>query len=155
MECVLILNGLEEEAKTLSEGLIHLNGSKILNVMNECRKVQICMEPTCFPQKIKKSLAIGCETIELRNTEFSNCLFEIQQEYFVTKLNCLDSNGIYEERMRNKTHILEAEKSCVKFVMENVCGVEAIRDFDKHTAQVARISREPVTLVSMSYMQVI
>ncbi|CAL2043111.1 unnamed protein product [Caenorhabditis brenneri] len=102
---------------------------------------QICFEPTCLTESHKDSIFSYCLLIELKNTEFSNCLSKIKDEKpdLSSKYDCLgpvDYKNAYFQ-----LEIYKSKRDCWKIILIGECGNGAIDNFEQNIALAVKIAQ--------------
>uniref|UniRef100_A0A1I7V2C1 DUF19 domain-containing protein n=1 Tax=Caenorhabditis tropicalis TaxID=1561998 RepID=A0A1I7V2C1_9PELO len=106
-----------------------INDTRILDVIKECKKIQVCIEPTCFPEVTKNTMAIACIGIEIQNTEYTKCGMQLNNMTDFSNYDCLEGADFDSEEFTDV--MFTSKKECTKTIMRDVCGKNSLVDFDR------------------------
>uniref|UniRef100_A0A1I7V2C0 DUF19 domain-containing protein n=1 Tax=Caenorhabditis tropicalis TaxID=1561998 RepID=A0A1I7V2C0_9PELO len=130
-----------------NDGSVRFNDSRVLVVLDLCNRIQKCIAPTCFPKAVKDNMKMKCFVENLYNTKFDECYKDIfirkmtpdSSKYSCLNGTKLDSLSIYENK----------NNACAKEIMRDVCGEEAVENFDQNVADWKKVSGIGLPLFSM------
>lgn len=113
-----------------------INDTRLMTLIDKCDEIKTCMAPKClYPETTKQIVGGDCETIEMRNTEFSVCTFKITKlSPDFSQYSCLEGMDFNTMNEKEEIELLTVKKECSKTIMKDFCGEKAVEDFDRHAA---------------------
>ncbi|EGT31022.1 hypothetical protein CAEBREN_01367 [Caenorhabditis brenneri] len=111
-----------------------MNDPKLLGMIDLCDKMQTCMSPTCYyPEETKKQIKISCEGFHMMNSPFSDCMTNLQTHPpRSSKYSCLNGRDFNAKGMETGIEMLTTYRECIKEIMKDSCGEEALENFDEY-----------------------
>ncbi|PIC23644.1 hypothetical protein B9Z55_017273 [Caenorhabditis nigoni] len=95
------------------------------------------MSPVCFFNEASFITDL-CNSVDLRNTKFSECLSQIQTESpDLSDYKCLKGVDFNSKVPTDIIDKFSKNKACTKQIFEDFCGKEALENFDEYAEMTA------------------
>ncbi|EGT30929.1 hypothetical protein CAEBREN_06856 [Caenorhabditis brenneri] len=119
---------------------------KIVSLITLCKKLMICIEPTCLSETIKDTTYVTCTEIELRNTELGSCITKIEKEKpDMSKYTCMGpedyKNGVIQLGMYT------SNQECLRSVLKDYCGEKSIENYDADIQKAVKMAQVTQSIV--------
>ncbi|PIC28862.1 hypothetical protein B9Z55_020650 [Caenorhabditis nigoni] len=118
------------------------NDTRVAKIIKMCKEVQDCISgSSIIPHHAKQKIEHTCNLLEMVNQgSFVACASKLTTEKpDVSDYECLDGLNFYEKSPENSCKKATTKKECVKKIMEDKCGKEAVADYDKIVEHVAKL----------------
>ncbi|CAO4380889.1 unnamed protein product [Caenorhabditis nigoni] len=116
------------------------NDTRIAKMIKMCKDMEDC--DTCgIPQQTKDTVEHTCKLLEMINKEiFTACAAKLMKEKpDVSDYDCLEGMDLYDQSPANSCKKATTKKECVKKIMEDKCGKDALVDYDKIMERVVKL----------------
>ncbi|CAO4380897.1 unnamed protein product [Caenorhabditis nigoni] len=117
----------------LHEMKLKPNDTRVAKMNKMCKDMQHCVENSCFVKEHTKHTAEhACNLLEMIHKEsFAACSSKLMKEKpDVSDYECLDGLDLYDQSPANSCKKATTKKECVKKIMEDKCGKNAVVDYD-------------------------
>ncbi|EFO94916.1 hypothetical protein CRE_09320 [Caenorhabditis remanei] len=142
LKCQPLIEDLAQKAFVISDHHLKLNDTKILDTIDLCAKVEMCLVPECYhTEKAKKGIHDSCKEIGMRNTEFTACLLKIQKlQPDFSEYSCLDDLDFSSPSEQVVIELFTTKKDCSYKIMKEFCGEKAVQDFNYYASLTVRVN---------------
>ncbi|CAO4380894.1 unnamed protein product [Caenorhabditis nigoni] len=130
-----VLIGIEEFHNIKLES----NDTRVAKVAKMCKDAQDCISDFSFiPHQIKQKLEHHCTLLEMvSHGSFLTCVSQLMEERpDVSDYECLEGLDLYN---LSSCNMATTKKECVKKIMEDKCGKDAVVDCDKISERVVKL----------------
>ncbi|CAO4380890.1 unnamed protein product [Caenorhabditis nigoni] len=116
------------------------NDTRVAGMIKMCKDMQDC-DSCGIPQQTKDTVETTCTLLDMVNKEgFTACASKLSKENpDVSEYECLDGLDFYDKSPASSCVRATTKKECVKKIMEEKCGKDALVDYDKIIERVVKL----------------
>ncbi|PIC28857.1 hypothetical protein B9Z55_020647 [Caenorhabditis nigoni] len=116
------------------------NDTRVAGMIKMCKDMQDC-DSCGIPQQTKDTVETTCNLLDMVNKEgFTACASKLSKENpDVSEYECLDGLDFYDKSPASSCVRATTKKECVKKIMEEKCGKDAVVDYDKIIERVVKL----------------
>uniref|UniRef100_A0A1I7TYL1 DUF19 domain-containing protein n=1 Tax=Caenorhabditis tropicalis TaxID=1561998 RepID=A0A1I7TYL1_9PELO len=133
-KCQPLITDISVKIALVPDKNVKINDPTVLELIDLCNKTKKCLAENCYWKDDEKTtMREYCEIIELTNTEFTVCQQRIIKEApDLSEFKCLYGFDFYLQTISFVVDKYTLKRDCTKEIMEDICGKEAVKDFEKN-----------------------
>ncbi|ULT91583.1 hypothetical protein L3Y34_009297 [Caenorhabditis briggsae] len=116
------------------------NDTRVAKMIKMCTDMQGC-DSCGIPQQTKDTVETTCNLLDMVNKEgFTACASKLSKENpDISGYECLEGLDFYDKSPASSCVRATTKKECVKKIMEDKCGKDALVDYDKIIDRVVKL----------------